>query len=126
MLYFITRMRLVCIGLPPPSFFNDSLRCVPAASVISPPIRIECRENSSGLRPNFATNSSIARRVRPYLTTLTDLLLRYEGREAWSGRLETHDINSNIKAMSPPYTLKDDFEPRTSVRVRTRTLPTRS
>ena len=50
----------------------------------------------------------IARRIKPYLTTLTDLTLRYQERGAWSARLEKHDINSNIRATATPYTLKVD------------------
>ena len=40
-----------------------------------------------------------------------DLPLQYVERGAWSGKLEKHDINSNLRATAPPYTLKDDFEP---------------
>ena len=62
-----------------------------AASVVAPPIRNECRANSSGFRPDFATTSSISRRARPYLTALTVLPHRYaekgnlvgQTRKAW-------------------------------------------
>ena len=70
------------------SDFHLSSLCVtrsdispPAAIVVAPKIRNECRANSSRFRPDFTIISLIARSARPYLTTQTDLPLRYEERE---------------------------------------------
>ena len=71
------------------------------------------------IRPDFAISPLFAQSARPYLTTLTDMSLRYKEMGAWSGGLDKHDINSNIRATAPAYTPKDDIESRTLVRVRT-------
>ena len=54
-------------------------------------------------------NALIGRSARPYLTTQTDLPIRYEAGGV-VGKARKLDINSNTRATAPLYTLKDDLD----------------
>ena len=86
------RMRLVREGPPPPSFQNRSIRHVSSrcavqnrsirhvssrCAVVAPPIGIECRTNSSGLRleivyslQNSSKNTTVPHHSCPLATTI--------------------------------------------------------
>ena len=126
-LYVFTRICFVRVPpricVPRPFSLNHSYRHVSSGrergrSSDTQRVQGEFIGNTTGLRHLLLDCSKSA--ATPHHSY--GLATTIRGEEGVVGKLEKYDINSNMRAPAPPSTLKDNFEPRTSVRFRTRTL----